>query len=259
MVGLINESFTCAWEFCMHGHGATATARACNAMQVQQPKLTKQLSNRTHAKRNYATRARARTHTCMHVSVTGSLLGTMTPNQLSKPSPEQQPRLRRRRARAPTHASAPASLHRTEGVPDQTCFRSLLPRRPVGACPLLTRNQQTRTRTHRPCMIRPGCPCPSPSPLVPSSSLRRHPCKSSPLCVATPHTAIDLGMAIMGGGLEVRRRTAQHSTASAGNGRTRCHARTPRSSSRPAGDLLRALLATFGCCCSLVGRCVLCV
>jgi hypothetical protein len=43
----------------------------------------------------------------------------------------------------------------------------------------------------------------------PSSLRCHHPCKSSPLCVATPHTAIDLGMAIMGGGLEVRRRTAQ--------------------------------------------------
>lgn len=207
---------------------------------------------------------RARTHTCMHVSVTGPLLvlGTMTPNKLSKPSPEQQPRLRRRRARAraPTHASAPAgaaaSLHRTEGVPDQTCFRSLLPRRPVGACPLLTRNQQTRTYAHA------SMHDPSRLSLSLSISPRAVVVVAVPsmqilpaLCVATPHTAIDLGMAIMGR-LEVRRRrTAQHSY-SKGNGRTRCHARTPRSSSRPAGDLLCALLETFGCS---LGRCVLCV
>lgn len=86
-----------------------------------------------------------------------------------------------------------------------------------------------------------------------------------PLCVATPHTAIDLGMAIMGR-LEVRRRrTAQHSTASAGNGRTRCHARTPRSSSRPArrrpvactvGDVWLLLFARRSVCTVCVSACV---
>jgi hypothetical protein len=168
---LVVTARTCAREFWMHGHGPIGESMQCNASATTK---INQAIKQPHARKEKPcnARARAHTHTCMHVSVTGSLLGsTMTPNQLSKPSPEQQPRLRRRRARAPTHASAPASLHRTEGVPDQTCFRSLLPRRPVGACPLLTRNQQTRTRTH-PCMIRLGCPCPSPSPLVPSSSLR---------------------------------------------------------------------------------------